>query len=178
MFCITFFIFFGFYKFISRNIFFVFCSIFLWSNSLTFFIHVFCYYICSRSSSFLLVDVFYIALIISCGFYKVVSFDIFFVFCSIFHWSNSLTFFIHVFCYYICSRSSSFLLVDMNSIAVFISCSFYKLIAIYILLRIVTFCRFRNFISFFINKLSNLLRLRCFPSVNIDNVAIRICFCS
>ena len=49
VFCISFFIGFCFYKFISINIFFVFCSIFLWSNRLTIFIHVFCYYFCWSS---------------------------------------------------------------------------------------------------------------------------------
>ena len=52
MFCITFFIFFGSYKFISFDIFLRLCSIFLISNSLTIFIYVFCYYIWCRRSSF------------------------------------------------------------------------------------------------------------------------------
>ena len=99
MFCISLFIFFGSYKFISRNIFFVFCSIFLWSNSLTILIDVFCYYFC-RWCDFL-VDMFCISLFISFGSYKFISIYVFFVFCSSFLWSNSITIFINVFCNYI-----------------------------------------------------------------------------
>ena len=100
------FIFFSSYKFISFNIFLRLFTIFLRRNSISFFIDVFCYYIFSRCSSFLLVDVFCITFFISFGSYKFISFNIFFVFCSIFLIRNSITIFINVFCNYICSRSS------------------------------------------------------------------------
>ena len=95
MFCITFFIFFSFYKFISFDIFFVFCSIFLIRNSLTIFVYIFSNYIC-RWCDFL-VDMFCISFFISFCFYKFISRNIFFVFCSIFLISNSLTIFVYIF---------------------------------------------------------------------------------
>ena len=71
---------------------------------LTFGINISCFYSWTRSS-FLLVDVFCIALIISFGSYKFISFDIFISLFTILLRSNSLTIFIHVFCYYFCSWS-------------------------------------------------------------------------
>ena len=71
---------------------------------LTFGINISCFYSWTRSS-FLLVDVFCIALIISFGSYKFISFDVFVRFCTIFLRSNSLTIFIDKFCYYFWSRS-------------------------------------------------------------------------
>ena len=82
MFCITFFIFFGSYKFISFDIFLRLCSIFLISNSLTIFINVFCNYIWSWF--YFLVDMFCITFFIFFSFYKFISFDIFLRLCSIF----------------------------------------------------------------------------------------------
>ena len=101
MFCITLIISFGSYKYISINIFFLFCSIFFWRNSLAIFVYVFCNYI-SRWCDFLLVDMFCITLFISFGSYKFIAIYIFFGFCSIFFWSNSITIFVNVFCNYIC----------------------------------------------------------------------------
>ena len=102
MFCITFFIFFGSYKFISLNVFIRSCTIFLRRNSLTIFINIFSNYLCSRRSSFLLVDMFCITLIIFFGSYKFISFDIFIRLCTIFLRRNSLTIFINVFSNYFC----------------------------------------------------------------------------
>ena len=98
MFCITFFISFCFYKFISFDIFFVFCPSFLIRNSITIFINVFCNYFWSWF--YFLVDMFCITFFIFFSFYKFISFDIFFVFCSSFLIRNSITIFINVFCYY------------------------------------------------------------------------------
>ena len=125
MFCITLIISFCFYKFISFDIFIRLCTIFLRSNSLTIFIDVLCNYSWCRSS-LLLVDMFCITLIISFCFYKFISFDIFFVFCSIFLWSNSFSIFINVFCYYFsiwCKYPCSFY------VFVFV-CNFYFIIVI------------------------------------------------
>ena len=91
------------YILVSRNIFFILLSFFFKINRISLFIYIFSNYLCSWRSSFLLVDVFCITLIIFFGFYKFISFDIFFVFCSIFFMSNSLTIFINVFCNYIWS---------------------------------------------------------------------------
>ena len=128
MFCISFIISFCFYKFISRNIFFVFCSIFLRRNSLTILINIFCNYIWSWF--YFLVDMFCITFFIGFGFYKFIAINVFISLFTIYLRSNSLTIFIHVFCYYLCSRRISFLLVDVFCIAFFISFGFYKFIAI------------------------------------------------
>ena len=177
MFCITLIIFFGSYKFISFDIFFVFCSSFLWSNSLTIFIDVVCNYFC-RSSSFLLVDVNSITVFISFSFYKLIAIYILLRIVTLCRFRNFISIFIYIFSNYLCSRRSSFLLVDVNSITVFISFSFYKLIAIYILLRIVTLCRFRNFISIFIYIFSNYLcsRRSSFLLVDVNSITVFISF--
>ena len=97
---ITIFVFFSFYKFISWNIFFILFSIFILSKRISIFINKFSNYRWTRSS-FLLVDMFCITLIISFGSYKFISINFFIRFCTIFLRSYSLTIFIDVFCNYI-----------------------------------------------------------------------------
>ena len=148
MFCIAFFIFFGFYKFISFDIFIRLCTIFLRSNSLTIFIDIFSNYSWCRSS-LLLVDMFFITLIISFCFYKFISFDVFFVFWSIFLRRNSITIFVYVFCNYV-SRWCDFL-VDMFCITLIISFGSYKFIAIDLFIRLCTIFLRSNSITIFID---------------------------
>ena len=150
MFCITFFVSFGSYKFISFNIFLRLFTIFLRRNSISFFIDKFCYYFWSRSS-FLLVNMFCITFFVSFGSYKFISFNIFLRLFTIFLRRNSISFFIDKFCYYFWSRSS-FLLVNMFCITFFVSFGSYKFISFNIFLRLFTIFLRRNSISFFIDK--------------------------
>ena len=174
MFCITLIIFFSFYKFISRNIFFVFCSIFLRRNSLTFFIDIFCYYFWCRSS-LLFVDMFCITFIIFFSFYKFISRNIFFVFCSIFLRRNSLTFFIDIFCYYFWCRSS-LLFVDMFCITFIIFFSFYKFISRNIFFVFCSIFLRRNSLTFFIDIFCNYICRWCDFLVDMFCISLIIFF--
>ena len=125
---ITIFVIFSFNKLISRNIFFILFSIFILSKRISFFIYKFSNYRWTRSG-FFLVDMFCITLIISCGFYKFITVDLFIRLFTIFLRRYSLTIFIDVFCNYIWGRSS-LLFVDMFCITFIISFSSYKFIAV------------------------------------------------
>ena len=152
MFCISLIIFFSFYKFISFNVFIRLCTILLRSNSLTIFIDIFSNYSWCRSS-LLFVDMFCISLIIFFSFYKFISFDIFFVFCSIFLIRNSITIFINVFCNYFWSWF--YFLVDMFCISFFISFCFYKFISFNVFIRLFTIFLRSNSLTIFIDIFCN-----------------------
>ena len=66
----------------------------------------------------------------------------------------------------------------MNSIAVFICFSFYKLIAFYIFIRVFTIFTFCDSITFFVYKFSNYFCWSRFLSINIDYISLVISFCS
>ena len=66
----------------------------------------------------------------------------------------------------------------MNSIAVFICFSFYKLIAFYIFIRVFTIFTFCDRITFFVYKFSNYFCWSRFLSINIDYISLVISFCS
>ena len=179
MFCITLFVSFGSYKFISINVFIRLFTIYLSSYSITIFIDVFCYYIWCRSCSFLLVDVFCITFFISFGSYKFISFDIFIRLFTIFLSSYSITIFIDVFCYYIWCRSCSFLLVDVFCITFFISFGSYKFISIDVFIRLCTIFLRRNGLTIFINIFCNYISRWCdFFLVDMFCITLIICFSS
>ena len=150
---ITIFVIFSFNKFISWNIFFVLFSIFILSKRISFFINKFSNYRWTRSS-FLLVDMFCIALIISFGSYKFISINSFIRFCTIFLRSYSLTIFINEFCNYSWCRSS-FLLIDMFCITFIISFGAYKFISINFFIRLFTIFLRSYSLTIFINEFSN-----------------------
>ena len=149
------FIFFGSYKLITIYILLRIVTLCRFRNFFSIFINKLSDFVNSRSSSFLLVDVNGISVFIFFSFYKLITIYILLRIVTLCRFRNFFSIFINKLSDFVNSRSSSFLLVDVNGISVFIFFSFYKLITIYILLRIVTLCRFRNFISIFIYKLSN-----------------------
>ena len=117
-----------------------------------------------------------IAIFVCFSFYKLIAFYIFLRFFTIFVFCDRITFFIYKFSNYF--WSIFFLLVDMNSIAVFICFSFYKLIAFNIFLRFFTIFTFCDRITFFVYELSNYFCWIRFLSINIDYISLLICFCS
>ena len=175
---ITVFIFFSFYKLITIYILLRIVTLCRLRNFISLFINKLSDFVDSRSwcISFLLVDMFCITLIISCGSYKFISFDVFFIFCSIFFWSNSITIFIDVFCNYFCW--SRFLSININYISLIISFCSYYFISFDIFAWIFSFLSLSNFISIFINILSYNIWCNNFLLVNMNCITIIIFICT